>query len=256
MKRTALITGGTRGIGLGIARELAAQGYQLALVGRRTEEDVAPVLAELNTVNNEVIYCQGDISSTSDRNEIIVKTVDHFGHINVLVNNAGVSPLQRAGLLETTEESYDRVMGINLRGPFFLTQQVAQRMIEWRLESADFKACIVTISSVSSTMASTNRGEYCISKSGLSMMTQLFAIRLGEYNIPVFEVRPGVIKTDMTSAVLDKYEKQLDDGLFVQPRLGNTEDVGKVVGALVTGGFGYSTGQVIMVDGGMSLPRF
>ncbi|MEM9528975.1 MAG: 3-ketoacyl-ACP reductase [Bacteroidota bacterium] len=256
MKRTALITGGTRGIGLGIARELAAQGYQLALVGRRKQEDIAPVLAELNTVNSEVIYCQGDISNSKDRNEIIVKAVDHFGHINVLINNAGVSPLQRADLLDTTEESYDRVMGINLRGPFFLTQQVAKRMIDWKLESANFKASIVTISSVSSTMASTNRGEYCISKSGLSMMTQLFAIRLGEYSIPVFEVRPGVIKTDMTAAVLDKYEKQLDEGLFVQPRLGNTEDVGKAVGALVAGGFEYATGQVIMVDGGMSLPRF
>jgi NAD(P)-dependent dehydrogenase (short-subunit alcohol dehydrogenase family) len=182
--------------------------------------------------------------------------VAHFGHINVLVNNAGVSLLKRADILDTSEESYDRVMGINLRGPFFLTQEVARRMIEWRQTSAYFEASIVTISSVSSTMASTNRGEYCISKSGLSMMTQLYAVRLGEYNIPVFEVRPGVIKTDMTSAVLDKYEKQLDEGLCVQPRLGYIEDVGKAVGALVSGNFGYSTGQVIMVDGGLSLPRF
>ena len=256
MKRTALITGGTRGIGLGIARELAALGYDLSLVGRRDRKDVSPVLDELNIQNSEVIYCQGDISSEDDQKAFINKTVDHFGHINVLVNNAGVGPEKRADLLEISQASYDRVMGINLRGPFFLTQQIAQRMIDWKQESPEFEASIVTVSSCSSTMASTNRGEYCISKSGLSMMTQLFAVKLGEYDIPVFEVRPGVIETDMTAAVLDKYQKQLNEGLCVQPRLGNTEDVGKVVGSLVNGSFRYSTGQVILVDGGLSIPRF
>jgi NAD(P)-dependent dehydrogenase (short-subunit alcohol dehydrogenase family) len=178
-----------------------------------------------------------------------------FGCLNVLVNNAGVAPKTRADILEATEESYDRVMNINLKGPYFLTQAVAGWMIAQRQESPDFKGCIANISSISATVASPSRGEYCLSKAGVSMATQLWAVRLGEFGIPVYEVRPGVIQTDMTAVVKHKYDKLIAEGLTVQPRWGFPQDVGKVVASLARGDFPYSTGQVIMVDGGLTLQR-
>ena len=173
----------------------------------------------------------------------------------MLVNNAGVAPKERKDILNATEESFDEVMDINLKGPYFLTQQVANWMIEQQNIDADFKGCIINISSMSATVVSVNRGEYCISKAGISMATQLFAVRLGEFNIPVYEVRPGIIKTDMTSGVKEKYDKLIEDGLCVQKRWGEPEDVGRVVASLAKGDFAYSTGQVIMVDGGLTIPR-
>lgn len=255
MKKNILITGGSRGIGLGIAIELAKSGYNLAINGVRPEEQVTERLQQLSDLGVEVIYCQGDISSVSDREKIIKTFLDKFKEIHVLVNNAGVAPKERKDILEATEESYDRVMNTNLKGPFFLTQKIANHMVNRTLTDNDFQACIINISSISATIASTERGEYCISKSGIGMMTKLFATRLGRHNIPVYEVRPGVIQTDMTSGVLEKYQKLIADGLTIEPRMGTPEDVGKVVSALVENKIPYATGQVLMVDGGLSIPR-
>lgn len=255
MKKNILITGGSRGIGLGIAKELAKGGCNLAINGMRQEEQVTEILQELKNLGAEVVYCQGDISSASDRSKIIQTALNKFEKIHVLVNNAGVAPKLRLDLLALTEESYDHVMSTNLKGPFFLTQEIAGHMVASKSTDADFQACIVNISSISATFASTTRGEYCISKSGMSMMTKLFAVKLGEYNIPVYEVRPGVIETDMTSGVLEKYQKLIAEGLTIEPRMGLPEDIGKVVSALVEKRIPYATGQVITVDGGLSLPR-
>lgn len=256
MKKNVLITGGSRGIGLGIAKELAKTGCNLAINGMRQEDQVSETLQELKNLGAEVVYCQGDISSASDRTKIVQTALDKFQKIHVLINNAGVAPKERKDLLEVTEESYDRVMDINLKGSFFLTQTIANDMLGWKSESTDFEACIINMSSVSATMASPQRGEYCISKSGIGMMTKLFAVRLGEHKIPVYEIRPGVIATDMTSSVLEKYQQQVTEGLTIEPRLGLPEDVGKAVSALVENRIPYATGQVVVVDGGLSLPRF
>ncbi len=256
MNKNVLITGGSRGIGLGIAKELAKAGCNLAINGMRNEEQVSDTLQELRNLGAEVVYCQGDISSALERNKVIEIALARFKKIHVLVNNAGVAPKVRKDLLEVTEESYDRVMNTNLRGPFFFTQKIASHMVDNKASNTDFQACIINISSVSATIASIQRGEYCISKSGMGMMTKLFAVRMGAYNIPVYEIRPGVIETDMTSGVLEKYQKQVAEGLTIEPRLGLPEDIGKVVAALVENRIPYATGQVITVDGGLSLPRF
>ena len=255
MKRIALITGGSRGIGFGIAKHLAENGFDIAINGVREETDVTDSLIELRATGADVIYCQGDVSSTADRKIILQKVKDYFGKLHVLVNNAGVAPKERKDILETTEESFDRLIATNLKSTYFLTQDVANWMIAQKKAGTSFQSCIINISSISATVASVNRGEYCVSKAGISMVTQLFAVRLGEFDIPVYEVRPGVIYTDMTSAVKEKYDKLIDEGLCVQKRWGYPEDVGKAVSALAVGNFPYSTGQVIMVDGGLTLPR-
>ncbi len=255
MKKVALITGGSRGIGLGIAQHLALNGFDLAVNGIRPESIVSDVLTSLRDAGADVLYCQGDISSSGDRQQVLKKIRDHYGRLNILVNNAGVAPKERRDILQATEESFDHIISTNLKGNYFLTQHAANWMIEQRNNDAKFSGCMINISSISATVASVNRGEYCISKAGISMATQLFAVRLGEYDIPVYEVRPGVISTDMTSAVKEKYDKLINDGLCVQKRWGYPEDVGKVVSALALGNFPYSTGQVIMVDGGLTLQR-
>ena len=172
-----------------------------------------------------------------------------------MVNNAGIAPRERNDILETTEHSFDEVMHVNLKGPYFLTQAVSKWMIDQKENDPEFDGCIINVSSISATIASINRGEYCISKAGIAMMTQLFAVRLGDHNIPVFEIRPGIIQTDMTSGVKEKYDDLIEKGLCVQKRWGTPEDVGKVASALVSGNFSYTTGQVIMVDGGMTISR-
>lgn len=255
MKRVALVTGGSRGIGLGIARELISIGFNVAINGVRPESAVGDVLNDLRSTGSDVIYCQGDLSSSSDRKSILEKIAGHFGRLNVLVNNAGIAPRERRDILEATEESFDEVVATNLKGNYFLTQQAANWMISQKKSDPGFTASIINVSSISATVASVNRGEYCISKAGISMATQLFAVRLGEFNIPVYEVRPGIISTDMTSGVKEKYDKLIDQGLCVTRRWGFPEDVGKAVGALANGQFPYSTGQVIMVDGGLTLNR-
>lgn len=255
MSQTALITGGTRGIGLGIARQLAKQGFDLIVNGVREEEQITDIVSELKDSGRQILYCQADIAQSKGRERLISCVLDNFGHLNVLVNNAGVAPVGRSDLLVMSEESYQRVMDINLRGPFFLTQQMANHMARWKKENGEFSGCIINIGSISASMVSIQRGEYCISKAGMSMMTQLFAVRMGELGIPVYEVRPGVIETDMTAGVMEKYERLRDQGLFVESRLGVPEDVGRVVAGLASGAFPYSTGNVILVDGGLTIPR-
>lgn len=255
MKRVALVTGGSRGIGFGIAAELAGAGYNLVINGRREEHKVVNALKELRQAGAEVLYCQADVGSDEDRDAMLRQIRSHFGRLDVLVNNAGVAPLERIDILEATPESYDRVMNINLRGPYFLTQHIANWMIEQRNADPEFQGCIVNVGSISATVVSINRGEYCLSKAGVGMMTQLFAVRLGEHDIRVYEIRPGVVATDMTAGVQAKYDQLIKDGLMVQPRWGQPEDNGKVVVALAEGYLPYSTGQVIMVDGGLTIPR-
>ena len=278
MSKIALITGGSRGIGFGIAHKLAAEKWDLVINGVRPEEAVAEPLAQLRAQGVRVGYARGDVSTPEGRTAIIAATrtlaagfrVQDLGSgttpdpksqtqdpisINLLVNNAGVAPKVRADLLETSEESYDHVVDTNLKGVFFLTQLFARDMVTAKKADPKFAATIINITSISATVVSINRGEYCIAKAGLSMLSQLFATRLGPDGIPVYEVRPGVIKTDMTAGVTEKYDKLIAGGLNIQPRWGYPEDVGKTVAALARGDLPYSSGQVIMVDGGLTIPR-
>lgn len=256
MSRIALVTGGSRGIGFGIAKALAAEKWDIVINGVRPPEEVAPSLQELRSTGVRVGYARGDIGSATGRANIVSAAREFAqGSINLLVNNAGVAPKVRADLLETSEESYDYVIDTNLKGVFFLTQAFARDMVEARKRSASFPATIVNITSISATVVSINRGEYCIAKAGFGMLTQLFAARLGGDGISVYEVRPGVIKTDMTAGVTDKYDKLIAGGLCVQPRWGFPEDVGRAVASLARGDFSFSTGQVVMVDGGLTIPR-
>lgn len=254
-RKVALVTGARRGIGLGIAKCLAAEGYNLAISAVHSDEEAAAAIQEIRHHGVEVLYCQADVSIARHRAAMLDRVRREFGRLDVLVNNAGVAPTVRADILEATEESFERLLRINLQGPYFLTQSVANWMIEQRRADPEFRGCIVNISSVSATMASPNRGDYCISKAGISMATQLWAVRLGEFDIPVYEVRPGIIKTDMTVPVTAKYDKLLAEGLCIQSRWGMAEDVGRAVTMLVRRDLPYSTGQVIMVDGGMTVPR-
>lgn len=259
MAKIALVTGGSRGIGFGIAEKLAAEKWEIIINGVRPEDAVAEPLAQLRSHGVRVGYARGDVGSVEGRTAILTAVRTFVGNsgasINLLVNNAGVAPKVRADLLETSEESYDFVVDTNLKGVFFLTQAFARDMVAAKKADPTFSGAMVNITSISATVISINRGEYCIAKAGLSMLTQLFAVRLGSEGIPVYEVRPGVIKTDMTSGVTEKYDKLIAGGLCVQPRWGFTDDVGRAVAALARGDFPYSTGQVIMVDGGLVLPR-
>ena len=251
----ALITGGTRGIGLGCAKALAAEGWSLALNGLREEGAVEGVLGDLAELGADATYCRGNVSLTEDRHAILDQVRHHFGRLNLLVNNAGVSVKHRVDLLEATEESWDRVIGANLKGPYFLSQAVAKWFVEQKEADGEFLGAIINMGSVSTVMASTNRGEYCVAKAGLGMATKVFATRLGEHGIPVYEVRPGVIRTDMTVGVTEKYDELFANDIAVQPRWGEPEDVGKAVAALARGDFPYSSGQTFWVDGGMTVPR-
>jgi NAD(P)-dependent dehydrogenase (short-subunit alcohol dehydrogenase family) len=255
MKKTALITGGSRGIGFGIAKALAKEGYNLAINGVRDEENVLEALEELRVLGAEVVYCQGSIALAADREAIIEKAYSVLGEINILVNNAGIAPRVRLDILETTIENYEEVMTTNLQGPFFFTQAIAKRMAHTKQNNHAFDATIIFVTSISATVASVNRGEYCVSKAGLAMTNLLFAVRMAEFNIPVFEIRPGIISTDMTSKVQEKYDNLFQSGIALQPRWGTPEDVGKAVASLTRGDFPYSTGQVIGVDGGMLIDR-
>lgn len=251
----AFITGGSRGIGLGIARELAGSGFDLAINGRRGAEEVTGVLDELKTAGIEAIYLQGDVAQLNEHAGMLDEIRSRFGRLDVLINNAGVAPAVRADLLDATSESFDRLMSINLRGPYFLTQAAARWMIEQRRQNAGFRGRIVNVSSVSATVVSTNRGDYCISKAGIAMATQLWAARLAEFAIDVYEVRPGVIATDMTASVKEKYDALIANGLTLEPRWGTPADVGKAVAVLVRGDLSYATGQVLHIDGGMTIQR-
>ena len=258
----AIVTGGSRGIGRGIALELARLGYDLVIAhldfddqGRPDDSKGLETRTQARDLGAECEVRRADVSHARDRKALVELARSTLGRCNMLVNNAGVAPSKRLDLLEATEESFDRVMNINLKGPYFLTQAVANWMIEQRQGDPDYEGCIINVSSISATVASPSRGEYCISKAGVSMATQLWAVRLGEYGIPVYEVRPGVTMTDMTKVVKEKYDKLIAEGLTVQPRWSYPEDVGKAVAMLARRDLAYSTGQVIMVDGGLTLAR-
>jgi NAD(P)-dependent dehydrogenase (short-subunit alcohol dehydrogenase family) len=253
--RVALVTGAARGIGHAIADALAAEGMAVAVCDVHEESAAADAMERLRRRDTAVLYCRADVGDAAARAAMLGAIRTRFGRLDVLVNNAGVAPKVRADLLEATEESYERVMRINLQGPYFLTQAAARWMVEQKRADPAFAGCIVNISSVSATVASPSRGEYCLSKAGVSMATKLWAARLGEFGIPVYEVRPGVIQTDMTATVKEKYDKLIAGGLMVQPRWGQPADVARAVAMLVRGDLPYSTGQAILVDGGMTLPR-
>jgi 3-oxoacyl-[acyl-carrier protein] reductase len=263
MNRVALITGASRGIGRGIALELAALGHDLVInyagnekAARETARECAEVAAgSKRKIQGEV--CQADISKADDRKRLIEFTRSTFGRLDLLVNNAGVAPEVRADILDANEESFDRLISINVKGPYFLTQLSAKWMIEQVRNASDktYAPKIVTITSVSAYTASVNRGDYCVSKAALAMLTPLFAARLAEHGIGVYEIRPGIIETDMTSAVKEKYDALLKQGVLPIPRWGKPEDVGKAVAAIAQGLLPYSTGEVINVDGGFHLRR-
>lgn len=256
MARVALITGAGRGIGYGIAEKLASEGFDIAIMDIHEAEVVSEAVAGLESKGAGVLYCRGDVSKAADRERVLAEVKGRFGRLDVLVNNAGVAPRVRADILEASEESYEFVMRINLQGPYFLTQLVAKYMIEQKKADPDFAACVINISSMSAAVASPSRGEYCVSKAGMSMMTQLFAARLGEFDIPVYEIQPGIIKTDMTAVVTEKYDRLIfEEGILLQSRWGLPEDIAKAAAMMARGDIGYSTGQVIAVDGGFTKLR-
>lgn len=256
MKKTVLITGGGRGIGFGIAEKLAAEGFNLVLSGRSEAAKVADAIQVLEGIGAEVLYCSSDVSSVEDRAALLAETKERFGRLDVLVNNAGVAPTVRADILDATEKSFERIVKINLQGPYFLTQAAASWMVEQKQADGSFGGCIINIGSISATVVSPSRGDYCVSKAGIGMMTQLFAARLGEYEIPVYEIRPGIIKTDMTAGATEKYDNLiLNTELLVAKRWGLPEDIGKLAAAMARGDMPYATGQVAYVDGGLTMTR-
>ncbi len=260
---SAIVTGAGRGIGRGIVLSLAKSGFDIAGIDIIWEPDneqsgLFEVKRRVEELSVNFLPLRGDISSLSDHDSLITKTLETFGRIDVLVNNAGVAPLIRLDILKAAPESYDRLMDINARGPFFLTQKVAAYMIEQMKKGnkiSDISPSIIFISSISAYVSSPSRAEYCISKAAISQAARLFADRLSEYGINVYEVRPGIIRTDMTEAVKEKYDKKIAEGLIPQGRWGKPEDVGRAVASLARGDFAYSTGMIIEVSGGMNMSR-
>lgn len=255
-KPVAIITGASRGIGRAIAIYLASEGFDIAAIARSVDSEGMEILAQEVAKRKSEFFPVGlDIACTECHSEVILNILDRYGRIDFLVNNAGVAPLKRNDLLDMTEESYERVMNINLKGPVFFAQKVAREMIYLNQQIRDYKPVIVFISSISSTRTSTNRAEYCISKAGLTMASSVFADRLAVDNIRVFEVRPGIIKTDMTAKVKDTYDKLIADGMVPQKRWGYPEDIGKAVASLARGDWDFSTGSVFDISGGLNIPR-
>jgi NAD(P)-dependent dehydrogenase (short-subunit alcohol dehydrogenase family) len=251
----ALITGATRGIGLGIAQALARDGWDLVLTGMRPVTAVSAVVSELESIGARVHYIVSDIANKDARASLVDTIATRYGSVNALVNNAGRAPAVRADLLEATEDSFESLITTNLQGPYFLTQAVARAMVAHKTIDATFRAAIVFVTSVSADMASMNRGDYCVSKAGLAMATKLFAVRLAAHHIPVYEVRPGIVATDMTAGVREIYDRRIADGLIPEGRWGQADDIGRSVNALLRGDIPYATGTVIHVDGGLSVPR-
>ena len=255
-KPVALVTGGSRGIGRGISLALAKEGYRV-LVNYISNLDAADETCRLiEAAGGQAESCQADISAAEHRELLLDYCLEHLGRIDLLVNNAGIAPPNRYDLLEMPAESFDLVVNTNLKAPFFLTQAVAKLMIQQLRDKTIPSATIVNISSISAYAVSTNRGEYCISKAGVSMATALFAVELAQYGIRVYEIRPGVIDTDMTSAVKKKYDKLVAEGFSPIKRWGTPEDVGKAVATAARGDLPFSTGEVINVDGGFHLRHF
>jgi len=252
--RSALVTGGSRGIGLGIAQRLLTDGYRVVINGLRSRDAVSETFEELSLLG-DITYVAADVGTADGRSHLVAETLTAVGRLDVLVNNAGITSPGRKDILEATEEDLDTVLAVNLKGPLLLTQIMARHMIQEHASDPEFRGRIVNITSISAVLATPNRSEYCISKAGLSMATMLWATRLAEYGIDVFEVRPGVIQTDMTAPVAQKYETLIKDGLTLERRFGMPEDVAAVVAALAAGDIPYSTGQIITVDGGLTVGR-
>lgn len=255
-KRVAIVTGGSRGIGRGIVGELAALQYSVVVNYRSDGEAAESACREAEGRGApRALAIRADVADLDAGRLLTERTLAEFGRIDLLVNNAGVAPTARLDLLTTTPESWDRVLGINLRGPFFLTQAVAATMVELLRAGTVTDPQIIFVTSISSTFASVNRGEYCVSKAGLSMVAQLFATRLADEGIRVNEFRPGIVATDMTDAVRDVYDRRIAAGLVPIRRWGTPLDVGRAVGALAADSFPYTTGEVFHVDGGLHLRR-
>lgn len=249
--KNVLVTGGGRGIGAGICEALAREGWSVAFTGRKPEEEMAERVAALRALGAPAAaYFRSDVADLAAHAPLLDAAEAALGPLSALVNNAGVAPAVRLDVLDTTPESFDRLVATNLRGPFFLTQAAARRFV-----ASKTPATIVNVGSISATVASTSRGEYCISKAGVAMATKLWAARLASENIRVYEVRPGVIRTDMTGPVREKYGRLLAEGLAPQARWGEPSDVGAAVAMLLRGDLAYSTGQTIQIDGGMTLQR-
>ena len=254
MKKTAIVTGGSRGIGFAIARRLGLDGFAVVIFATTPEDKNRENLKLLEADGTEYHYVQGNVGSTEDRQRLVAEAVSRFGGIHVLVNNAGVAPKVRNDLLEMTEESFDYVIGINTKGTMFLTQAVAKQMIKQPIAGKK-RGTIVNVSSCSAEVSSVNRGEYCVSKAGVSMLTTLYADRLAREGILVHEVRPGVISTDMTAGVHEKYESLIEQGIFPIARWGTPEDVAGAVSAFCGDAFLYTTGNYIDIDGGFHIKR-
>ena len=259
---TAIVTGASRGIGKAIAQELARLGYDLLIThydfgpdGKPDDSTAQQSQDQISKLGGRCLAVRNDVSNAADRKALLELAKKEFGRCELLVNNAGVVPSKRTDLLEATEESFERVMGINLKGPYFLTQAVANWMIQQKKARPTGEYRIVNISSMSAYTSSPARGEYCLSKAGVSMMTALYADRLAEFGIGVFEIRPGVIATNMTSVVKDKYDKLIAEGLTPTKRWGQPQDIARAIGAVAEGRLDFSTGQVINVDGGFHLRR-
>ena len=256
--KTALVTGASRGIGRGIAIELARTGARVAINYAGNAEAAAEALALVKAAGSDGFIVQGDVAVAADRERLVAETMEKFGRIDLLVNNAGVAPKVRADLLDCGEESFDRLFEINLKGPFFLTQLVAKQMLKQAPDAEGFRGRIVNITSISAYTASINRGDYCMVKAGLAMMTKLFADRLANDGINVYEIRPGVIATDMTGGVKEKYDKLIitdERGVTPIRRWGKPEDIGRAVRAIAEDRFPFSTGACFDVDGGFHLHR-
>jgi NAD(P)-dependent dehydrogenase (short-subunit alcohol dehydrogenase family) len=250
----AVITGASRGIGRAITIALAAEGFDIVAIARTVDSEAMESLAsEVNNHGRHFFPVGLDISHTERQSEVISLILDRYGRIDFLVNNAGVAPLQRSDILEMSEESYDRVTGINLRGPVFFAQKVAREMIWLKGQNPDSRPSMIFVSSVSANLSSTSRGEYCISKAGLSLAAMIFADRLASEGINVYEVRPGITKTDMTSKVAEKYDKLISEGLIPQGRWALPEDIAKGVASIAGGDWNFSTGMIFEISGGMNI---
>jgi NAD(P)-dependent dehydrogenase (short-subunit alcohol dehydrogenase family) len=254
-KQVALITGAGRGIGRGIAETLARRGWAVVINYRGNETAAAETLNAIAQAGGAAIAVQADISQSADRSRLVEQVMSQYGRIDLLVNNAGMAPRQRRDLLDMTEDSYDEVMAVNLKGPCFLTQLVALQMIALLKTGTIHAPKIINIGSISAYTSSLNRGEYCLSKAGVAMLTLLFADRLAQYGINVYEIRPGIIETDMTGAVAEKYTAMIAEGLTPIRRWGQPADVGAAVAALAEGALPFSTGEIINVDGGFHFRR-
>ncbi len=247
----AMVTGGSRGIGLGITKRLLAEGYKVAVMATKPK---AP-LQLTDALGDNGIYVSGSVASLSAHKKFLATTLASYGRVDLLVNNAGIAPRVRADILSASPEEFDRVLETNLRGPYFLTQLVAKQMLSQPKPGKRPAGTIINVSSISATSVSTDRGEYCISKAGVSMATQLWAARLAPEDIVVYEIRPGVIETDMTAAAKGKYDDLFASGFSPMPRWGEPSDVAGAVIALASGLMPYSTGEIIHVAGGMQIPR-